>query len=460
MSGYPELVLARRANCLSDLERHEELDSLLSRELPRLEALQVGHDHEENRVGASANLARAWTHWMESHIRRGRTPRAFELQGRARARWFDESIGATEPSLVELQAKLRQQKAVMLALGGVQGSAGMAFLVTPDSLSVHRFVLADMMREARAFRTAISGRGSQQSIDAIGARLATGLLPAALARLPAGIERFVVIPPALAEDLPWEAIPLPGAHARRLVVRFATHVSPSGAAWMALHERPVVPGIVVAFGDPDVQTSAAVGDRAAGPGADATRRRLPHAREEARHAAGPTGRVWLGSAATGTRFRQEILREPVIHVAAHGVILPGDASRSGLALSGPNGLVTPAEIGALRIRADLVTLSACHGDRGPAFIGEGQLGFARAFLQAGARSVLTTRWEVGDRSAARMMHWFYSGLRSGLARDESLRRARLAATAAGLPLRDIHAFVLHGAAGTPVAALIQGGRGR
>ena len=54
----------------------------------------------------------------------------------------------------------------------------------------------------------------------------------------------------------------------------------------------------------------------------------------------------------------------------------------------------------------------------------------------------------------------YRGLRAGLARDESLRRARIATASAGVPARDRLAFVLHGAAAEPVRALIAAGSGR
>ena len=50
----------------------------------------------------------------------------------------------------------------------------------------------------------------------------------------------------------------------------------------------------------------------------------------------------------------------------------------------------------LDLDADLVVLSACRTALGPVE-GDGVIGFARAFLSAGARSVVATQWDVSDR---------------------------------------------------------------
>lgn len=88
-----------------------------------------------------------------------------------------------------------------------------------------------------------------------------------------------------------------------------------------------------------------------------------------------------------------------------------------------DGLVTAKEI--VRewdLNADLVTLSACETGLGKKVMGEGYVGFAHAFLQAGARSLLVSLWKVEDRATALLMHRFYEN-RLGEYRDE--RNARV-----------------------------------
>ena len=56
------------------------------------------------------------------------------------------------------------------------------------------------------------------------------------------------------------------------------------------------------------------------------------------------------------------------------------------------------------------------------------VGLTRGFLHAGARSVVSTLWEVRDRQTAELMARFYEAmLRDGLAPAAALRRAQVIA---------------------------------
>jgi CHAT domain-containing protein len=77
----------------------------------------------------------------------------------------------------------------------------------------------------------------------------------------------------------------------------------------------------------------------------------------------------------------------------------------------------------LKLRAELVVLSACETGRGQRVRGEGIIGMTRALQYAGARSIVATQWKVDDRSAAMLMVAFHRNLRQGLAKDEALRQA-------------------------------------
>ena len=50
---------------------------------------------------------------------------------------------------------------------------------------------------------------------------------------------------------------------------------------------------------------------------------------------------------------------------------------------------------------------------------------SRAFLYAGADSVLISLWNVNDASTAELMKWVYLNLARGIPRDEALRAAKL-----------------------------------
>ncbi|EDO31814.1 predicted protein [Nematostella vectensis] len=118
----------------------------------------------------------------------------------------------------------------------------------------------------------------------------------------------------------------------------------------------------------------------------------------------------------------------VIHIASHG------DSQTGEILVAPEPrmdkhdiaekeeyLLTMKEISSCQINASLVVLSCCHSGRGQ-IRAEGVMGLARAFLAAGARSVLATLWTIGDNATLELMERFYRHLASGLSTSASLKR--------------------------------------
>ena len=77
--------------------------------------------------------------------------------------------------------------------------------------------------------------------------------------------------------------------------------------------------------------------------------------------------------------------------------------------------------------SDLVVMSACESARGRVSRGEGVVGLSRAFLGAGAGSVVASLWSVSDESTAELMRVFYERM-FGKKRSASraLQEARLA----------------------------------
>ena len=123
----------------------------------------------------------------------------------------------------------------------------------------------------------------------------------------------------------------------------------------------------------------------------------------------------------------------LIHLATHGIFDDRVPAGSGLALSRSSAEGTPVEwfvnvhdIARLDLRADLVTLSGCDTARGTLLNGTGLVGLTRAFLQAGARRVMSSLWAVSDRATRELMQAFYdSYLEAGLRPAAALRRAQL-----------------------------------
>ncbi|MDF1814904.1 MAG: CHAT domain-containing protein [Verrucomicrobiales bacterium] len=136
----------------------------------------------------------------------------------------------------------------------------------------------------------------------------------------------------------------------------------------------------------------------------------------------------LGEDATEAALRS-VHSPGILHLATHGFFLEeaegGAMSLSGLALSeaqatvesyrrgeGPDpmadGILLAEEAGSLDLRAtELVTLSACRTAVGRTEPGEGVMGLRRALVQAGARNVLMTLWDIADEPTGDFMEAFY-----------------------------------------------------
>jgi CHAT domain-containing protein len=104
--------------------------------------------------------------------------------------------------------------------------------------------------------------------------------------------------------------------------------------------------------------------------------------------------------------------------------------RSRLALAGANrddsGIFSAEEVLTLDLSGtELVTLSACRSSSGDVQLGEGVLGFARAFAVAGARSVVMSVWETSDELTRRFMQTFYRNVSEGAMPPSALRAAKL-----------------------------------
>lgn len=136
----------------------------------------------------------------------------------------------------------------------------------------------------------------------------------------------------------------------------------------------------------------------------------------------------------------------VLHFATHAFFVPRrcDADqvledtpllRAGIALAGANdprdrsrGILTAAEVAGLRLDGtSWAVLSACDTGTGDVHVGEGVLGLQRAFLTAGARTVIASVWPVDDQESRRWMTSLYEAhFKRGLDTAQSVRAAQLA----------------------------------
>ncbi|XP_044183588.1 tetratricopeptide repeat protein 28-like [Acropora millepora] len=127
----------------------------------------------------------------------------------------------------------------------------------------------------------------------------------------------------------------------------------------------------------------------------------------------------VGRQATKAEVMKQMSSVALIHIAAHGNALTGEialAPSPGWTSQFPQEedfILKMSDVQAANIRARLVVLSCCHSGRGRMLKGEGVVGIARAFLAAGARSVLVALWAIDDEATMVFMKSFYQHLKEG-----------------------------------------------
>ncbi|SET32865.1 CHAT domain-containing tetratricopeptide repeat protein [Stigmatella erecta] len=182
----------------------------------------------------------------------------------------------------------------------------------------------------------------------------------------------------------------------------------------------------------------------------------------------PEAQLYLGAKAT----KEQLLHLPtpgILHLATHGFFLddapasphsravghfgalsdtllearpPDPLLRSGLLFAGAqaldrtsssplqprvdSALATALELAGLDLwGTQLVVLSACDTGRGDVKLGQGVYGLRRAFIVAGAETVVMSLWQVKDDTTPQLMEAYYSNLLAGQGRASALRKAML-----------------------------------
>ena len=133
--------------------------------------------------------------------------------------------------------------------------------------------------------------------------------------------------------------------------------------------------------------------------------------------------VLTGESATEQAFRQHAPRADVIHLASHAVFREDNPLFSAIRLS--DSWLSLYDLHSLRLRAWLVTLSACQTGVNAVVAGDELVGMARGFFQAGAASVVVSLWAVNDASTARLMTRFYAQLEAGVGPTRAMQVAQL-----------------------------------
>jgi CHAT domain-containing protein/uncharacterized protein HemY len=246
-----------------------------------------------------------------------------------------------------------------------------------------------------------------------GERLYQVLIEPLRAWIPPG-SRIILTPDGALHSLNFESLPVPGNTPRYLIQDITMSIAPS-LGLLAERPSPAPAGRqLLLLGDPiSTDTSFPPLSHAAGEMQSVTQR------------FGAPGQIVLArEAATPEAYRAAGPgRFSAIHFTAHAVANRESPLDSAVLLSG--GKLYAREVMDVPLTADLVTISACRGVGLRTYSGEGLVGFAWAFLRAGARHVIAGLWDVNDQSTAALMDVLYRELAAGKPPAAALRAAKL-----------------------------------
>jgi CHAT domain-containing protein len=225
-------------------------------------------------------------------------------------------------------------------------------------------------------------------------------------------QKICIVPYGILNYLPFQAL-YDGE--KYLVERYAISYLPSLSVLEFLGKREKKEQYkVLAFGNPDLRDQALD---------------LPAAEKEVMEISSiyPGVQVFKREKATKGLLKKLSNQYDIIHFACHGQYVPEAPLASCIRLApenGDDGRLEANEIFDMDMKADLIVTSACQTAIGQIGKGDEVVGLTRAFLYAGASSVLGSLWSISDEATSLFMKEFYTDLKKW-DKAEALRQAQV-----------------------------------
>jgi CHAT domain-containing protein/Tfp pilus assembly protein PilF len=379
--------------------------------------------------------------YVDVLVARGQSDRALEIADSSRGRVLAERQGATAPAGVNLAALQRLAKQTRIAFLSYWLAPGGSYLwvVTGDGIRLLTLPPAgEIDTLVRQYQSSIANAmvDPLASRDSAGDRLYRLLIAPVAPSLPPGAS-VVIIPDGSLHGLNFETLPVDGPRRHYWIEDAQVQIAPSLASFTAA-TGPTTPASkasrsVLIIGNPAPRP----------PDFPALRFARNEMTSIATHFGADRVTSYEGDRASPAIYSEARPgRFSYVHFTAHATANLESPLDSAVILSGPDKAykLYARDVAALPLDADLVTVSACRSAGERAYSGEGLVGFAWAFLRAGARRVVAGLWDVDDRSTADLMDHLYAGLVKDETPAAALRSAKLALIARGGSLASPYAW--------------------
>ena len=409
----------RLALLLDRLNRPDEARAEFARAAALVEDKRSGMLKDEDKITYLASAARLYTGYIEYLSSHNQVGEALRIAESSRARLLAEKLGRegpvkSAPDPRVYQALARDTRTVFLSYWTAP-KASYLWVVTGTDTQQFRLpsesklkVLVDSYNKAIRARDLLPDPAASQLFDA--------LIQPAEPFIPPG-STVAIVPDGPLHSLNFEALVVPNPRPHYWIQDVAISVVPSlNLLEIGTASRPAASLLLI--GDP-----VSVGEEFP---------RLPRAADEIRSVERnfPASRTLAltGAAARPAAYGQNHPeRFSTIHFSSHAVANYESPLDSAVILS-PGGSdpfkLYARDVMNHPIKAELVTLSACESAGTRSYSGEGLVGFAWAFLKAGARNVVASLWNADDAASAQIMGRMYAEMRKGKSPAEALRESK------------------------------------
>ena len=381
------------------------------------------HD-TQSRLAFSTREADFYTDYIRFLVNEKDPVRALQVAERMHARSLEEGLEPTHPKargevqLTAIQNSLRRQGQIVLAYW-LAPDKSFLWAIAPSQVKL--FYLPprqEIEDKVERYQKNVTGLDDVARGDADGQDLYRILIGPAQALIPPGA-RVVLIPDGKLGKMNFETLLVPGSPSPHFWIDDA-QIEEASSITVLMGFRPSQHPSrkLLVIGNPVQVTSDYP--------------RLAYAPQEinaaAEHFMPAQKSIVSGPDATPSSYASSKPEQfDLIHFATHGFASEASPLDSAIILSpqADNSFKLYArDIMKTRLKADLVTISACYG-AGKRIYGEGLVGLAWAFLKAGAHQVIAGLWNVEDPSTPVLMETFYAELADGKSAAKALRDAKL-----------------------------------
>ena len=379
------------------------------------------------RLSFLTRLIRFYERYIDVLVERGELDEALTVADSIRARVLAERHGVAAPPrpTAAVFRRAAQEMRSVFVFYWIGSTRSYAWLVTGDRvrfipLETNAGAIKPLVEQYR--NTIVTSLADPLAAQGgAGDTLFQQLVQPVAAAIPRGA-RVVIVPDGALNILNFETLPVPRDRRHYWIEDVEIVVAPSlGALTVKPFKASASQRSVLLIGDPVP--------------ADSKYPSLRYASAEmmfVSDAFGDRASVYRASQATPSQY---LASQPgkfgIVHFTAHAEANAESPLDSAVILSrddnAPAGgyKLYARDVAERPLSADLVTISACRSAGERTYAGEGLVGFAWAFLRAGARRVIAGLWDVDDRSTAMLMGRAYSSLAAGASPSQALRTAKL-----------------------------------